>query len=224
MKRSSALIGTAAAAAVLVAGSVAALAAINTAATSSPAIENVSVVADQPTTEGSLPPIDMAPLPEIVQPEPARPVVVDVSESIAAEPSATASAKSGSATPKVQTSATPMSQQARSISADKAAEIVSGQVEGKAKVAEVTRVQHDGYDSWAVTIDKADGSRLVGFVFTGATGNEVFDWKVLKEPTPMGDILPNTTSGTKPSRGEHENDTHHSEHSGSSHESEHDDD
>jgi len=66
MKRSTALIGTGAAAAVLVAGSVAAMAAINTAASSTPAIDNVAVVADQPTAAGTLPPIEIAPLPEIV--------------------------------------------------------------------------------------------------------------------------------------------------------------
>lgn len=233
MKRSSALIGTAAAAAVLVAGSVAAMAAINTAASSAPTIENVSVVADQPTASGSLAPIEIAPLPEIIPLEPASPVFVDAVEnttveSSAVEPSSTPSAKSGkaSAKPKVQSSATPMSQQARSISADKAAEIVVGQVDGSARVSDVSRTQHGGYDSWAVTVDKADGSRLVGFVFTGATGNEVFDWKVLKEPTPVVVTVPApaVTTGTNPTRGEHDNESHDSEHSSSSHGSEHDDD
>ncbi len=230
MKRTNALIGTAAAAAVLVAGSVAAMAAVNTAASSAPTIQNVSVVADQPAVSGSLAPIEMAPLPEIVQPEPGQPVIVDVVESAPADPSATPSSKSGTsaAKPKVQTSATPMSQQARSMSADKAAEIVIGQVDGKAQVTDVSRGQHGGYDSWAVTVDKADGSRLIGYVFTGATGNDVFDWKVLKEPTPIVVSVPapaaNTSTSTMPSKGEHENESHDSEHSGSSHESEHDDD
>ncbi len=228
MKRSSALIGTAAAAAVLVAGSVAAMAAVNTAASSASTIDNVSVVADQPTSAGSLAPIEMAPLPEIVRPEPGEPVIVDAVDTTSAAPSSLPSAKSGtaSAKPQIQSSATPMSQQARSMSSDKAAEIVTGQVDGKATVTDVSRVQHAGYDSWAVTVDKADGSRLVGYVFTGATGNDVFDWKVLKEPTPVVVTVPApaNNAATKPSRGEHDNESHDFEHSGSSHGSEHDDD
>jgi hypothetical protein len=228
MKSSTALIGTAAAAAVLVAGSVAAMAAVNTAASSASTIKNVSVVADQPTAAGSLAPIQMAPLPEIVRPEAAEPVIVDAVDTTSAAPSSVPSAKSGSASPKpkVQSSATPMSQQARSMSADKAAAIVTGQVDGKATVTDVSRVQHAGYDSWAVTVDKADGSRLVGYVFTGATGNDVFDWKVLKEPTPVVVTIPSPSASTnlKPGHGDHENESHDFEHSGSSHGSEHDDD
>lgn len=228
MKRSSALIGTAAAAAVLVAGSVAALAAINTAASSAPTIQNVTVVADQPSAPGSLTPIEVAPLPEIVRPEPDAPVIVDAVDMSSAAPSSTPSAKSGTAAskPKIQSSATPMSQQARSISADKAAEIVVSQVDGSARVSDVSRTKHDGYDSWAVTVEKADGSRLVGFVFVGATGNDVFDWKVLKEPTPIVVTVPAPadTSVTRPTKGEHENESHDFDHSGSSHGSEHDDD
>jgi hypothetical protein len=228
MKRSTALIGTGAAAAVLVAGSVAAMAAIHTAASSAPTIQNVSVVADQPSAAGSLAPIAIAPLPEIVPVAPASPTIVDAVDTSSAEPSATTSAKSGkaSAKPKVQSSATPMSQQARSISADKAAAIVVSQVDGTAQVTDVSRTQHGGYDSWAVTVDKADGSRLVGYVFTGATGAEVFDWKVLKEPTPVVVTVPAPadTSGSRPSRGEHEGESHDFEHSGSTHGSEHDDD
>lgn len=237
MKRSTALVGTAAAAAVLVAGSVAAMAAINTAASSAPAIESVAVVADQPTAVGSLPPIEIAPLPEIIpldadaQP---RPVIVDAVESTSKQPTVTSSAKSGTAAkPKIASSATPMTEstpQSRSISADKAAEIVVGQVEGKAQVADVTRTQHDGYDSWAVTVDKADGSRLVGYVFVGATGADVYDWKVVKEPTPIVVTVPaagSSATNSKPTHSEHaddDDDDHGSEHSDDSHESEHDDD
>lgn len=228
MKRSTALIGAGAAAAVLVAGSVAAMAAINTAASSAPTIQNVSVVADQPSASGSLAPIEIAPLPEIVQPEPAQPVIVDAVETSPAEPTATPSAKSGKAAakPKVQSSASPMSQQARSLTAEKAAEIVVSQVDGSARVTDVTRTQHGGYDSWAVTVDKADGSRLVGYVFTGATGADVFDWKVLKEPTPVVVTVPAPadSAAAQPTKGGHENETHDSEHSGSNHGSEHDDD
>ena len=101
------------------------------------------------------------------------------------------------------------------------------QVEGSASVADVTRTEHDGYDSWAVTVDKADGSRLVGFVFTGTTGNEVFDWKVVKEPKPIVVTLPapNAPAASKPARGddEHAEEHHESEHH-DSHEGDDDDD
>ena len=231
MKRSTALIGTAAAAGVLVAGSVAALAAINTAASSAPAIQNVAVVDDQPAAAGTLAPIDIAPLPEIVRPEPPQPVIVDAVETTSVAPASTPTAKSGksAAKPQAQSSATPMSQAARSLTSTQAADIVIGQVDGSAKVADITRLQHEGYDSWAVTVDKADGSRLVGYVFTGATGNEVFDWKVLKEPKPIVVTVPaqSAPSSAKPGKGEereHEGESHESEHSGDSHESDHDDD
>ena len=61
-----------------------------------------------------------------------------------------------------------------------------------------------GATSWAVTVDKADGSRLVGYVFTGATGSEVFDWKVLKEPKPIVVTVPapNQPSSAKPAKGD----------------------
>lgn len=239
MKRSSALVGTAAAAAVLVAGSVAALAAINTATSSAPAIENVAVVDDQPMASGTLPPIEIAPLPEIVPVAPAAPVIVDAVERSSAAPTEptpaepTPSTKSGSssAKPKVQSSSTPMSQAARSLTAAQASSIVMSQVEGSASVADVTRTEHDGYDSWAVTVDKADGSRLVGFVFTGTTGNEVFDWKVVKEPRPIVVTVPapNAPAASKPSRGESEHadeheDDHHESEGHESHEGDDDDD
>jgi hypothetical protein len=224
MKRSSALVGTAAAAAVLVAGSVAALAAINTAASSAPAIENVAVVDDQPMASGTLPPIEIAPLPEIVPVAPAAPVIVDAVELTPSTASPSAKSGDSPAKPKVQSSSTPMSQEARSLTAEQASSIVMGQVEGSATVSDVSRIRHDGYDSWAVTVDKADGSRLVGFVFTGATGNEVFDWKVLKEPKPIVVAAPNAPTTTNPARGddEHESEHHESEHH--EHEGDHDDD
>ena len=231
MKRSSALIGTAAAAGVLVAGSVAALAAINTAASSAQAVGDVAVVDDQPNAAGGLSPIEIAPLPEIVPVAPASAVIVDAVATTSSEPTSTPSAKSGtaSAKPKVQSSATPMTQAARSLTAAQATDIVMGQVDGTATVADVSRAQHDGYDSWAVTVDKADGSRLVGYVFTGTTGSEVFDWKVLKEPKPIIVTVPapNAPAAAKPAKGddehesaEHENESEHHE----SHEGDDDDD
>ncbi|MGI9135844.1 MAG: hypothetical protein ACR2JS_02140 [Candidatus Nanopelagicales bacterium] len=234
MKRSSALIGTAAAAAVLVAGSVAAMAAINTAASSAPAVGNIAVVDDQPMAAGSLAPIEIAPLPEIVPIAPASPVIVDAVDITSVEPTPAPSAKSSksgksSAKPKLQSSSTPMTQEARSLTASQAADIVMGQIDGSASVADVSRAQHDGYDSWAVTVDKADGSRLVGYVFTGATGADVFDWKVLKEPKPIvvTGSAPNAPASARPAKGdddhassEHADESEHHE----SHESDDDDD
>lgn len=227
MNRTSALIGTAAAAAALVAGSVAAVAAVNTAASSAPPIDSVAVVDDQPLANGSLAPIDIAPLPEIVPVSAQAPVIANLADntSVAASPSA----KSGqsSSKPTMQTSATPVSPSARSMTADQAAEIVMGQIDGSAKVADVSRTEHSGYDSWAVTIDKSDGSRLVGYVFTGATGADVFDWKVLKEPRPIVVTAPatNASAASKPSKGSYndDDDEHESEHHGS-HEGDDDDD
>jgi hypothetical protein len=218
MNRTSALIGTAAAAAALVAGSVAAVAAVNTAASAAPPIDSIAVVDDQPLAVGSLAPIDIAPLPEIVPISAQAPVIAN-NTSVAASPSA----KSGQASskPTMQTSATPVSQSARSMTADQAAAIVIDQIDGSAKVAEVSRTEHSGYDSWAVTVDKADGSRLVGYVFTGATGADVFDWKVLKEPRPIVVTAPatNASAAAKPSKGSYNDDDDEYE---SEHESEHD--
>jgi hypothetical protein len=218
MNRTSALIGTAAAAAALVAGSVAAVAAVNTAASAAPPIDSIAVVDDQPLAVGSLAPIDIAPLPEIVPISAQAPVIAN-NTSVAASPSA----KSGQASskPTMQTSATPVSQSARSMTADQAAAIVMDQIDGSAKVAEVSRTEHSGYDSWAVMVDKADGSRLVGYVFTGATGADVFDWKVLKEPRPIVVTAPatNASAAAKPSKGSYNDDDDEYE---SEHESEHD--
>lgn len=227
MNRTSALIGTAAAAAALVAGSVAAVAAVNTAASSAPPIDSIAVVDDQPLAVGSLAPIDIAPLPEIVPISGQAPVIANLAEntSVAASPNA----KSGqaSAKPTMQTSATPVSQSARSMIADQAAAIVMDQIDGSAKVAEVSRTEHSGYDSWAVTVDKADGSRLIGYVFTGATGADVFDWKVLKEPRPIVVTVPasNAPAAAKPSKSSYndDHDEHESEHD-ESHEGDDDDD
>ena len=227
MNRTSALIGTAAAAAALVAGSVAAVAAVNTAASSAPPIDSIAVVDDQPLAVGSLAPIDIAPLPEIVPISGQAPVIANLADntSVAASPNA----KSGqvSAKPTMQTSATPVSQSARSMSSDEAASIVMGQIDGSAKVAEVSRTEHSGYDSWAVTVDKADGSRLIGYVFTGATGADVFDWKVLKEPRPIVVTVPasNAPAAAKPSKSSYndDHDEHESEHD-ESHEGDDDDD
>ena len=227
MNRTSALIGTAAAAAALVAGSVAAVAAVNTAASSAPPIDSIAVVDDQPLAVGSLAPIDIAPLPEIVPISGQAPVIANLADntSVAASPNA----KSGqvSAKPTMQTSATPVSQSARSMSSDEAASIVMGQIDGSAKVAEVSRTEHSGYDSWAVTVDKADGSRLIGYVFTGATGADVFDWKVLKKPRPIVVTVPasNAPAAAKPSKSSYndDHDEHESEHD-ESHEGDDDDD
>ena len=227
MNRTSTLIGTAAAAAALVAGSVAAVAAVNTAASSAPPIDNIAVVDDQPLAVGSLAPIDIAPLPEIVPISAQAPAIANLANNtaIAANPNA----KSGqvSAKPTMQTSATPVSQSARSMSSDEAASIVMGQIDGSAKVAEVSRTEHSGYDSWAVTVDKADGSRLIGYVFTGATGADVFDWKVLKDPRPIVVTVPasNAPAAAKPSKSSYndDHDEHESEHD-ESHEGDDDDD
>lgn len=226
MNRTSALIGTAAAAAALVAGSVAAVAAVNTAASSAPPIDNIAVVDDQPLAVGSLAPIDIAPLPEILPISAQAPAIANPANntSVASSPSA----KSGQASskPTMQTSATPVSQSARSMSSEEAASIVMGQIDGSAKVAEVSRTEHSGYDSWAVTVDKADGSRLVGYVFTGATGADVFDWKVLKEPRPIVVTVPasNAPAAAKPSKGSYNDDADHDEHESEHHESHEGDD
>jgi len=223
MKRSSALIGTAAAAAVLVAGTVAALAAINTAAASAPSIASVAVVDDQPVATGGLIPIDFAPLPEIMPVDAAAPVVAEVGISTPAASGPGAKSGDAPAKPRVQSPSAPISQAARSLTAAQASDIVTGQVTGSATVTDVSRTQHDGYDSWAVTVEKADGSRLVGFVFTGATGSEVFDWQVLKEPRPIVVTAPapNAPAAAKPAKGD---DDHKYEHDDDSHEGDDDDD
>jgi len=217
MKRSSALVGTAAAAAVLVAGSVAAISAINTASASAPSIESIAVVDDQLVAPGGLIPIDFAPLPAIMPVAAAAPVVAEVAASTPAASGSNPKSGDALAKPPVPSSFAPIAQVARSLTAAQASDIVTGQVTGSATVTDVSRTQHDGYDSWAVTVDKTDGSRLVGYVFTGATGAEVFDWKVLKEPRPIVVTAPaaNTPATTKPSKAAYnddDDDEHESEH------------
>ena len=89
------------------------------------------------------------------------------------------------------------------------------------------QTSHGGYDAWAVTFSKADGSVLTGYVYLYDNKGTVYDWKVVREPDPVVVKVPAQTTGTAPQRGDdrHESERGDSEDNRSNHhESEHDDD
>lgn len=176
MKRRSAIAVAGAVTGVLIAGSVASVAVIN-AASSSTAAQDVPIVAASAAVPESAPVIvpeagaESAPLPEIVIPEP----VISSSEPTSGEPSGKA------ATPTAGDSASVTELAVQTITAQAARQAATAATPGS--VLDTSRVQRAGYDAYAVQIERADGSIVTGYV--EATSGVVFDWVVdQKAPTP----------------------------------------
>ena len=171
MKRRSAVAVAGAVTGVLIAGSVASVAVIN-AASSSTATQDVPIVAASVAAPESAPVIvpeagaELAPLPKIVIPEP----VISSSEPTSNAVTPTAGDSPSVAEPAVQT-----------ITARAARQAATAATPGS--VLDTSRVQRAGYDAYAVQIERADGSIVTGYV--EATSGVVFDWVVdQKAPTP----------------------------------------
>jgi len=98
---------------------------------------------------------------------------------------AKASAPASSATPEATAPST------RSISADKAVSIVLNATNGGV-VQSAQSTTHAGFDSWAITVKRADGSIVIGYV-DRATG-VAFDW-VVKQEAPAPTPTPSQSSG-----------------------------
>ena len=220
MERSSIIATVVAAGGILIAGSVASAAVINATATSQPDGTTAQIVATSATAEPfietadtstsvELPEFSADDLPEIVVPEVdipdvnadtanAAPQVAAASPRSTPKPTATpttkptpkptaakASAPASSATPE------PTAPSARSISADKAVSIVLNATNGGV-VQSAQSTTHAGFDSWAITVKRADGSVVIGYV-DRATGI-AFDW-VVKQQAPTPTPTPSQSSG-----------------------------
>ena len=220
MERSSIIATVVAAGGILIAGSVASAAVINATATSQPDGTTAQIVATSATAEPfietadtstsvELPEFSADDLPEIVVPEVdipsvnadtanAAPQVAAASPRSTPKPTATpttkptpkptaakASAPASSATPE------PTAPSARSISADKAVSIVLNATNGGV-VQSAQSTTHAGFDSWAITVKRADGSVVIGYV-DRATG-VAFDW-VVKQQAPTPTPTPSQSSG-----------------------------
>ena len=104
----------------------------------------------------------------------------------------------------------------RAISAADAATVVLTASGGNA--TEAQRVTHGGYDAWAITVTRADGSVVRGFV--EATSGVIFDWNVVSGPTKATPSKSNGYESEENESDEHESDEHESdEHESDEHES-----
>ena len=95
----------------------------------------------------------------------------------------------------------------RAISAADASTVVLTASGGNA--TEVQRVTHGGYDAWAITVTRADGSVVRGFV--EATSGVIFDWNVVSGPTKATPSKSNGYESEENESDEHESDEHESD-------------
>ena len=176
MQRRSAIAVAGAVTGVLIAGSVASVAVIN-AASSSTAAQDVPIVAASVAVPEFAPVIvpeagaESAQLPEIVIPE----TVISSGRPASERPSSSA------ANVTVGDSTSVAGTAVQTITARAARQAATAATPGS--VLDTSRVQRAGYDAYAVQIERADGSVVTGYV--EATSGVVFDWVVDKKaPTP----------------------------------------
>ena len=186
MQRRSAIAVAGAVTGILIAGSVASVAVIN-AASSSTTTDEVPIVAAsviQPESVQIIEPapgIDQTPLPAIVVPEP-----IEVTARASSEGSATSRSVQSQPEQSAAVATQPSTQESveaapQVISAARARQAATAATPGT--VVATTRVERGGYDAFAVQIERKDGSVVTGYV--EATSGVVFDWVVDKKaPAP----------------------------------------
>lgn len=213
MERSTIIASVIAGAGILIAGSVAGTAAINAAASSEPdpsssqLLAAPAVIAPAPVSDvAPLPSFTTEPLPEITEPSAAtRPAK--------ASDAATREAEAPAATP----DSVPVAQ--ATLPPEQAVALVLAAT-GGGSTQDVRQVTRAGYEAWAVTVQRPDGSIVTGFV-DRASAN-VFDWRVVQ-------AAPVTVAYNDDDE-EYEDDDHGDEHEKSEkddhdeHEGDHDDD
>ena len=204
MERKSIIAVVAGAAGVLVAATAAGVAVVN-AANSGTVTEPTSVVAAQPLTPGAVVEpspwsgsTESMPLPEIVIPD----VSARATQAAPSAPEARLPAESIAQTATVISAA-----QARSAAADATTGTVLG----------TQRVQHAGYDAYAVQIERTDGSVVTGYVEV-STG-VVYDW-VVDRPAPT----PQQTYDNDDDDEKYDDDDHDDDHDDDDDDEEYDDD
>ena len=189
MNRGTIIAIVSAAAGVLVAGSIASVAVIN-AASGTAAAESIAVTAVADSVANPLPPVPQAdtPAPQADTPAPRADTPAPQADTPA---------------PQADTPAP----EPRAISAADAATVVLTASGGNA--TEAQRVTHGGYDAWAITVTRADGSVVRGFV--EATSGVIFDWNVVSGPTKATPSKSNGYESEENESDEHESDENESD-------------
>jgi hypothetical protein len=173
MERSTIIASVIAGAGILIAGSVAGTAAVNAAASSEPDPSTIQLLAapavlEQPalTTTDSA---DAAvPPPFTTEPLPAITATPDLPSGAQAEPSAGVSESAAATSP--------------ALPPEQAVALVLAATGGGA-TQDIRQTSRAGYDAWAVTVQRPDGSVVTGFV--DRVTATVFDWRVVQEaPAP----------------------------------------
>lgn len=161
MERSTIIASVIAGAGIIIAGSVAGTAAINAAASNDPDPTSSQLLA-APAVIAPVPVADLAPLPAFTT-EP----LPEIDEPGAVDQPAKADATTPDAAPAVQ-AALPREQAVALVLA----------ATGGGSTQDVRKVTRAGYEAWAVTVQRPDGSVVTGFV-DRASAN-VFDWRVVQ--------------------------------------------
>lgn len=197
MERSTIIASVIAGAGIIIAGSVAGTAAINAAASSEPdpstsqLLAAPAVIAPAPVADlAPLPTFTTEPLPEIKEPSAAP-------QPAKAAAAATREAESPAATSDAVPSAQP------TLPPEQAVALVLAAT-GGGSTQDIRQVTRAGYEAWAVTVQRPDGSVVTGFV-DRASAN-VFDWRVVQ-------AAPVTVAYTDDDdKGEYEDDDHDDDH------------
>lgn len=210
MERSAIIASVVAGAGILIAGTVAGTAAVNAAASSEPDPSTTQLVAApavalQPAQAAvtlpqfaaeSLPPISLPTMPaDTAQPQAAAPAAGAPAQTRSAKPGAArpADESPGTAAPAAAstpgTAATPIApaQAAPALAPEQAVALVVAASGGVAQ--EVRQASHSGYDAWAVTVKRPDGSIVTGFV--DQVTATIYDWRIVQEapkPAPAATV------------------------------------
>jgi len=227
VERSSLIAAVVAAGGILVAGSVASAAVINATASSQPEGTTTQIVAvdapASPSTEAPVP-FDSATEPVILTevspealPKVKVPKVKAPAGQVAAAQAPAAPAPSAKAKQKPKPSATPSrtaepvieqvsEPEVRTIAVDKAVSIVLQATNGGV-VESAKQASRAGYDAWAVSVLRHDGSIITGYV--DQSQGVVFDWVVTQEAPAPQPAAGSTSSGSNSS---HDDDDHGDDH------------
>ncbi|CAB4686851.1 unannotated protein [freshwater metagenome] len=207
MNRSTGIALVSATAGVLIAASIAGVVIIN--AASSPATADSIIITSAASAQSTTAPTLDANAPQdIVFSSPALPEIMINPPSPKANKSRDAAtpAETPATTPAESPAANSASPSVRDITANDAAAIVLAASGGKATDAQ--QVTHGGYNAWAITVSRADGSVVKGFV--EATSGVIFDWSVVSGPTQVAPSKNNggEQDGEQNDANEHEGNEH----------------
>ena len=244
MERSSIIATVVAAGGILVAGSVASAAVINATSATQPEGSSTQIVADGAAAPSVVEPspvslpsemattepivltdVSAEPLPEVVVPEvtieaaPAAPAAQPQQAAKPAKTKAPKPAKTRTPSPSPTRTAEAVVEQVsepevRTIAVDKAVAMVLNATNGGV-VQNAKKASHAGYDAWAVTVLRHDGSVITGFV--DQVQGVVYDWAVVKEapkPAPAAGGKGSSSNYDDDHDDDHDDDDHGDDHDG----------